>query len=265
LIPMQPGVCFMHLSRKAKKMKSSFLFIALLLSITSYAQKIDKELGPFTKVLIGPGINIELIQSDEEHIHMVSDTELLHDISINVDNDELKVYFPYKDFSFRDEDGEIAHGKYSLENTPYEGIRVYGKLYFNDLKSVDFRGEEKLLCNGNIRSEDLTLKIYGDTQVKLNDFDVEKLTLKCYGENENEILHGNVWDFKITSYGERRVMTKGMRCENIKLTSFGESDIDVYAENSLKVRVLGEGNIRYKGDPQLKEFSLGEADIQKID
>jgi len=246
-------------------MKASLLIITFLISFSSFAQKINKELGPFSKVLVGPGINLELIQSNDERIQLVSDTELLNDISISVDNDELKVYFPYKDFSFKDDDGEIAHGKYSLENTPYEGIRVYAKLYFRNLETIDFRGEEKLFCRDKIHADEFTMKIYGETEVRMSSLQVDELTVKTYGENEVELLEGDVMEFKITSFGENTVKTKGMKCENIKLTSFGESDLDVYAENSLKVKVIGEGNIRYKGNPTVKEFNLGEANISKID
>ncbi|GEM_PF-2054010 len=247
-------------------MKKLFTVLSLfiLVSSNSFAQKIEKDLEPFNKILIGPGVNLELIRSDHEKIHIVSESELVHDLTIAVDRGELKVYFDYKNFDFTD-DNNFANGKYTLENTPYEGIRIYAKLYFRDLEELDFRGDQKLFCKDEIRNEEFEMKIYGECEVKLSAINVINGAIKSYGENEIEVLGGNSENLKIISYGESEIKVQGVRCEDIKLTSFGESEIEVFAENILKVKVIGEGEIRYKGDPEVKEFNLGEAHVYRID
>jgi hypothetical protein len=244
-------------------MKTISTFLLLLITTLGYSQNIEKEVEPFSKILIGPGINIELIKSDVERIQLVSDSKLIHDLKIEVEKGALKIYFDYKNFSFDDNDSP-SHSKYSLADTPYEHVKVYGKIYYTRLNSIDFRGENKLFCKENLKSEDFELKIYGESEVKLAEINALTLLVKTYGKNEIKLLGGHVDEMKITTHGENEISSTGLKCDELKITSFGESELEVFANKTLNVKVIGEGSIRYAGDPEVKEFNLGEATISSI-
>ncbi len=245
-------------------MKSIITSLTIFFTINAYSQSIETNVVPFKELMIGPGISIELIKSNEEKIHLVSNSPLIQDLMIEEGEDALKIYFDYKDFSFSDDDSSPAHGKYSLENTPYQGVKVYGKIYYKHLESIDFRGDDKLFAKDDIEAEDFLLKIYGDSEVKLAAIYGYSLKLKAYGENEISILDGRVDKMKINSYGENDIYTSGLKSEELKIVSFGESDMEVCAAESLNVKVIGEGSIRYAGDPHVKEFNLGEASVSRL-
>ena len=242
------------------------IIILLLTSIPSFvfAQSIEKNLPSFSDVMIGPGINIEFIKSNAEKVYLVSTSELIHDLFIDVENGTLKIYFDHKDFSFDNDNTSPSHGKYSLNGTPYEHVKVYAKVYFVELNNIDFRGEEKLFCKDKINTNDFTLKSYGTGEIKLAEVNAMSLKIRAYGENEIKIIGGSVEEMKITCYGLNEINTQDLKSRTLKITSYGESELKVYAVESLNIKVIGEGSIQYAGDPKVKEFSLGEATVSRL-
>ncbi len=245
-------------------MKAIITTLAVLLTVTAYSQSIERNVETFKELMIGPGINIELIKSDVEKIHLVSDSPLIKDLTIEDDGIGLRIYFGYKNFSFDDDDDSPANGKYTLENTPYEGIRVYGKIYYKQLNTIDFRGDGKLFSKDDVVTDQFLMKIYGESEVKLSGIKAFSYRLKAFGENEIYVLGGHVEEMKITTYGENEIFTSNLKSEQLKITSFGESEMEVHAAETLNIKVIGEGSIQYSGEPKVKEFNLGEASISRL-
>ncbi|MEQ8880552.1 MAG: DUF2807 domain-containing protein, partial [Cyclobacteriaceae bacterium] len=75
----------------------NLLFVSIIMMTCSPSigqeHKIARNLGSFDRILIGPGVNVELIESDKEFIELVSDDEAMYDLDIEVKDNQLKVNY----------------------------------------------------------------------------------------------------------------------------------------------------------------------------
>ena len=251
-------------------MKTSVLILSfcIFLSISLTAQKIEQDVDPFSKLQIGPGINVELIKSTSERVILASEDEEIEDIEIKVTNGTLKIGFENIDM---DKDGwdwndqEITFSRYSLSGTPYENVKIYAKIYFKQLKELEFRGDEKLFTKDILIKETFNLRVLGKAQLKIAGIRADDLTIKAYGESVLEILQGSSGQLNIKAYGENKLQLSQLQADQSKITSIGENQIQVYADAILKIKSIGTGIVEYKGNPEVKDFNIGESEIRRLE
>src|SRR4051794_5667143 len=87
----------------------------------------------------------------------------------------------------------------------YQGTVVTAVIIYKTLHELSLRGDEKQLCKSAITGDAFTLKIYGESDVVLNEVKIDKLTVATYGECNVTFLSGSVTSQKYTAYGEGKI------------------------------------------------------------
>lgn len=241
------------------------LFFGILLTAVSNGQAQSKtySVEGFDKVIVSPHISVTFIEGDTESVVIESISEPLDKMNVEVEGKTLRLYLDGAKFVTKSErvEGEEWKGKRSI----YKGTIATATVTYKTLEELSLRGEETFICQSPIAMEHFRLKIYGESQVYLNEVDLERLQTTIYGESYLELKEGRIGRQKITAYGETRVNTLGVSSTSAKITAYGEGSYRIKVSDRLKVTAYGEATVAYEGDPDVdKGIVIGEASIQKI-
>jgi len=256
-----------QLNQIAKKSSSvifpliTFLFCSGYTAAQSKLKVVDTE--PFEKVIISPHIEVIFKEGDKESVSIESITVPIEKLNIVVKNNTLNVYLDGAKTT-TDKKKENING--NKRKTPiYKSTVVRAIITYKKINSLDLRGEEKFVFESNLISDKLRLKIYGESQVYLNEVDIKNLQVSIYGESYLEIIKGEIEKQKFTAYGESKVNTAGIVNTETRLTAYGDGTFQFNVSERLKITSYGEATISYSGSPNLnKGIVIGETKITKI-
>ncbi|MAP54211.1 head GIN domain-containing protein [Altibacter sp.] len=142
-----------------------------------------------------------------------------------------------------------------------KGIRV--TVPFQDISLIELVGSGDIKTKDPIRSTALELAVIGSGDVIL-DVDTENLDAKVTGSGDM-VLAGRTTNLELKLSGSGDF--KGMDLEALNTEAFvsGSGDAKVTANNSLKARVNGSGDIRYSGNPSKSDTKVsGSGSIKSM-
>ncbi|WP_299438481.1 DUF2807 domain-containing protein [uncultured Aquimarina sp.] len=242
-----------------KHLLTLLLVTSIQLGIAQTRTTVDS----FEKVIISPHIEATFVESNEESVIIEESTEPEDKINIEVKGNVLRVYL--------DDAKETTKNETVIINGTKRQVPIYkGKVLtitvnYKQLKTLSIRGEQATLCKSKIDRETFRLKIYGESQIVLNDVNLEYLDVDIYGASTLEIKNGNIENQKITAYGESFTNLLGVDNKNTKLKAFGEAEFKIQASNRIKLTAFGEARLYYKGDASIqKGLNIGEVKISEI-
>ncbi|MGB3606417.1 head GIN domain-containing protein [Psychroserpens sp.] len=238
------------------------VIIIISLSQTVLAQTKVKT-APFSKVVISPHIETTFIQGDEESVTILERTEPEDKINIVVKGETLSVYL--------DDAKETTKTEKMVKNGMKMTVPIYkGKVLtivvtYKTIEELSLRGEQRTLCESRIDVEDFNLKIYGESQVTLNEVNFTELDVDIYGESQLTIHKGTVKYQKITAFGEAKINLVAIENEVTKLKAYGETEFIINASKDIKFTSYGEAQLHYKGNATVKTgLSFGDSTIERI-
>jgi len=227
------------------------------------AQSKTFDVKNFDKVIISPHIEVVFKAGDKESVIIESMTEPINKIHVEVKGSTLHVYLD--DAKMVTKSKKDDYNK-NYKNQIYNGTVVKATVIYKKVKTFSLRGEERFEFESPIDANKLTLNIYGESQVYMNDVTVQDLKVTIYGESYLKIEKGNIVNQKITSYGESKVNTLEADNKSTKVTAYGEGSFQFNVSEKLKIISYGEATVAYKGDAVLDNgLSIGEVEIVKID
>ncbi len=245
-----------------KYLKYSFAIIALI-SVEIAVAQTKKTVNTFEKVIISPHIQATFVESNEEAVIIEESTEPENKINIEVKGNTLRVYL--------DDAKETTKNETLVINGTKRQVPIYkGKVLtitvnYKQLKTLSIRGEQATLCKSKIAAETFRLKIYGESQIVLNEVNFEYMDVDIYGASTLEIKKGTIGNQKITAFGESFTNLLGVNNKNTKLKAFGEAEFKINASNRIKLTAFGEARLYYKGDASIsKGLNIGEVAISEI-
>tara|TARA_R110002050_G_scaffold56512_4_gene127212 strand:- start:26941 stop:27681 length:741 start_codon:yes stop_codon:yes gene_type:complete len=244
-------------------LKNQITAIILLLVTGISAQLKVAPVASFNKVIISPHIQVTFVEGETESVRIANSTVPIDKINIEVVGKTLRVYLEGAKEITKSE--KVYKKGYKRKQSIYNGTIVKATITYKNLKELSLRGEEKMVCKSAFVQDKLKLKIYGESQVYLNEVALGELNITVYGESFLEIKKGSIDYQKITAYGETKINTLGISNKSTKITSYGEGSYRVNVSDKLKVTAYGEATIAYQGNPDVyKGIIIGEATIQKI-
>lgn len=92
------------------------------------------------------------------------------------------------------------------------------------------------------------VNIHGACDLEISDFDAHDFTYKLSGAGDLE-MDGKVDNLEIKISGAGDADTTDLKAKNVKVSISGAGNADVYAEESIRARISGVGNLTYHGDP----------------
>ena len=245
---------------KLKTCISVLLFFAVKITV---AQSIN-QVNHFDKVIVSPNIEVTFIEGDEEKVIIEKSTVSDDKINIKVNGKTLRIYL--------DDAKELVRNEKKYENGNkvkrpiYKGTVVTATVMYKTLEELSVRGEETIVCKSVLKGDKFRLKIYGESEVFLNDVNLDELQTTIYGESILVIKAGSVKEQKYTAYGESKINSLGINSNTTKITVYGESNFQINVSDEIKLTAFGEAVVEYKGNPTItKGLNIGEVKINKID
>lgn len=240
-----------------------FLIIFVLSIVQTVAQTKTFLVDNFDKVIVSPHIKVDFIQADNESI-------VINDIRVSIDKFNIEasgktLHIYLDDAKTTTKNKTEKTNNYRIKNSIYNGTIVNATIYYKTLNELSLRGEEKFVCKSLINTDQFKLRIYGESEVQLNDVKLNTLNTIIYGESILEIKKGTIANQKITSYGESIINALDVETDSAKITLYGESNVNINVSQEIKITSYGEANIKYKGNPKInKGIIIGETTIEKI-
>ncbi|MDX1461524.1 MAG: head GIN domain-containing protein [Marinirhabdus sp.] len=125
---------------------------------------------------------------------------------------------------------------------------------FTDLSEVSLTGSGDVTSNSTLRGSNLTLNVTGSGDMNLN-IEGDTVDAKVTGSGDM-VLSGtaNNLEVKVTGSGDFEGFT--LSAKNTEAYISGSGDAEVTANEGLKARVHGSGDIRYKGNPGMSDTKV---------
>ncbi|PLW99261.1 MAG: hypothetical protein C0591_03050 [Marinilabiliales bacterium] len=221
-------------------MKHTTLFIVLLflyVGIRVNAQAVkDCSVTSFNEVIFEGSARWVLIPSSEEKVVIESKSEDVFDyIDIKQSAGELTI-------NTTDKQKNITQ--------LFKSVTI--KVYFKSLQSVSLSGTGSVITDNTIEANKLTLKLSGsgnmDLDVKCSQFEGH-----MYGTGELEVS-GDADKAVVKVDGVGGFDGYELITKNMDVTVSGVGGAKVNATKTLTATLNGVGSIRYKGDPETKNF-----------
>lgn len=227
------------------------------------AQNKTFNVSSFDEVIISPHIEVIFERADTESVVIENIDVSMDKLNVEVKGNTLHIYLD--DAKVYTKSEKVDYDDYKGKHAIYNGTIVSAKVYFKDLEEISLRGEETHKVKSILNGEELTLKIYGESDVYLSEIDVEKFFATMYGESYLEVKEGIAKRQRILSYGEGEINTLGVKNTSAKVTAYGEGKVSLTVSDDLKITAYGEASIHYKGSPMVNRgIVIGEANIHQI-
>ena len=236
----------------------------LLLGIqNTEAQNKTFNVSSFDEVIISPHIEVIFEKSDHESVVIENIDVSMDKLNVEVKGKTLHIYLD--DAKVYTKSEKVEYDDYKGKHSIYNGTIVSAKIYFKDIEELSLRGDETHKVNSVLEGEELTLKIYGESEVYVKEIEVDEFYATMYGECYLEVKNGTAIRQRIISYGEGEINTFGVQNTTAKITAYGEGRVKINVSDELKVTAYGEASIHYKGSPIVNRgLVLGEANIHQV-
>ena len=245
---------------KLKTCISVLVFFACKITVAQNTTRVDH----FDKVIVSPSIEVTFIEGDEEKVTIEKSTVSDDKINIKVNGKTLRIYLDDAKEVVKTE--EVYENGNKVKRPIYKGTVVTATVMYKTLEELSVRGEESIVCKSVLKGDKFRLKIYGESEVFLNDVSLDELQTTIYGESSLVIKAGSVKEQKYTAYGESKINSLGINSNTTKITVYGESNFQINVSDEIKLTAFGEAVVEYKGNPTItKGLNIGEVKINKID
>ncbi len=224
-------------------------------------QALSQPLSTFSKIQVGPLINVVLQQGESEHIRLEYDGIAEDKLNYMVKGKTLHIYLDDARYTVKQE--TVINAGLSQKVPIYRGVTITAYVTYKALDEIQFRGEEHLSCSDSLQSDKFKLKVFGESEVTLAHLQSRRLKVHAYGENSISIKTGDASLQKFRLFGENRINTEYLAADRIKTNSFGESEMKLSSSHKLNVLSFGSMKMEYAGDPQFKRIVLGDANIDQ--
>ena len=243
--------------------------LVLLLVLTALgiqhttAQQKTFTVESFDEIIISPHIEVIFEKADKESVVIENIDVSMDKLHVEVKGKTLHVYLD--DAKVYTKSEKVKYDDYKGKQAVYKGTIVSAKIYYKDLKEISLRGDETHKVESILDGEKLSLKIYGASEVYLQEVQVDQFYATMYGECYLEVKNGAANRQRIISYGESEANTFGVKNATAKVTAYGEARIKLNVRDELKVTAYGEASVHYKGSPMVNRgLVLGEATIHQV-
>ncbi|WP_341227790.1 DUF2807 domain-containing protein [uncultured Arcticibacterium sp.] len=221
--------------------------VVLFAATASNAQKVH--VNHFDKVVVNPDIEVVFVHGSEESVNIKRSFIDEDKIQIKVENNSLKL---------------SIEGRNLDKNYKHNGTKAYLVVTYRDLEEVVLKGDQDVLFENKLVARDFEINIYGDSEVTMNEVDIDFMETNIYGDHTLRIKSGNINNHDYTVFGDCDVNTMNVDNDVTKLVIFGDASFDIHVNELLKIKTLGDADVTYSGNPKIsKGLSLGDTSIRR--
>jgi len=120
------------------------------------------------------------------------------------------------------------------------------------------------VSTGRVIVPSLRVKINGSGDITLMELKADDLSLNVNGSGNLRINDGNVGEQDIDINGSGNFQAEDLASKVTNINIGGSGDITVWVVDTLDVRIMGSGNVRYYGRPTVSSTGNGSGDITNL-
>ena len=210
---------------------------------TTTYQSETRTVSGFERVLLHSQHENELVitQGETEALTIEAPADILPRIRSQVRQGRLTIEL----------EGGLAEKISDALTTSLSRPRIRYHLAVKDLSELEIRAVATVEMT-RLATPQLALKISGVADVRIDSLTAERLTLEFRGPGRVEIA-GQVVEQQVDLFGPGLYYAHDLASCRARVGLRGMGQAQVWAEDSLEVRVDGPGGVTYRGRPQVKQ------------
>ncbi len=195
----------------------------------------SRDISAIQTVKTSGSIDVEIREGNDYSLIVENDENLIPYVITDVNNGVLNIHYK---------------NGYSVMNDHAKVI-----ITAPSLNKLVTSGSGDINSNGTIKSnQQLQINTSGSGDVNVS---VDAPSVKVTGSGSGNIsLSGRTKDFDCKISGSGDVKCANLKSENAVIQVSGSSDVHVFASVSLKVNVMGSGDVTYSGNPTSPEIHI---------
>jgi len=240
----------------------ALITIAVAFSISvAFAQSDEQPLAAFDRIVASQFVNVVLEKGEKESIRLEYSGVNPDEVNVKIRRKKLHIYLDNARLVEKQE--KFYYNGYKHSRSRYSNSYVTAYITYRELRGLEIRGEEGLVCNGAITSNKFKLKVYGENDVTLSSIQVNKFKASIFGSNQIEIKSGTAGHQLYRLFGENKIDTQNLVSNTTASRIYGEGRLTLNANDELRIIAFGEPEIRLNGPARInKGLILGSADIK---
>ncbi|MFA7272846.1 MAG: head GIN domain-containing protein [Crocinitomicaceae bacterium] len=219
-----------------------------MLSPSSPVKKVSassqiREVGHFTKVMVGSSFSIFITQGDQESVRLEVDERYIDLVITEVKNNELNIKF--------------KNGSH-IKNADKVEVHIMMKT----IEEFHFSGAIHAKSMNTLNADKLKIDCSGAAEI---DFDLNCDELNVISSGAAEMnLKGKSNRFDLNGSGASDIDADDFVVENSKMTISGASEIKCHVTGDLQISTSGASDVEYKGNPKTVDInSSGASKVKK--
>jgi hypothetical protein len=229
-------------------MKKLTLVIALVfttLTYAAYAQGTEtRNVSSFDQVHVSGSFEVMLAKGNTESVKIESSSLELDKIETEVEGNKLKI--------------GLKKGTY--RNTG--NIKVY--VTYKEIEGIHSSGSSSVTCNSDLKADNFELHTSGSGSIKIASLNTNALKIHNSGSGSVEVA-GTAKKQSVNISGSSKINAFDLKSEESEVSISGSGNVNINVTQSLEARVSGSGDIRYKGNPDIRNIHVsGSGNIKKV-
>ncbi len=243
-------------------MRFYLLTSAVLAAASAYAQTPETiRVSAFEKIVASPRVHVVLTKGTTESVKLECNGVSPRKVNVVSRGDRLLIYLDHARFVEKKQ--RVVSDGFTRKIDRYEDVSVTAYVTYRELKSIEMRGEQDLVCDEPLNANKLKLIAYGTTNLMLDSLIANKVKVKLYGENRLRVRAGAVEHQVYRLYGKNRIDNQGLVSETIKTSIYGEGVLRINASDEVHINAFGEPLVKVDGNARVyKGILIGRTDIQ---
>jgi hypothetical protein len=186
-------------------------------------------------------MDIHLQKGTEGNITVTTDDNLHEQLEIVVKDKEL-----------------IVKTKEGVNLKTKKGILI--TIPFEDISEVSLSGSGDITSKDKIIADEFKASVHGSGDIVL---ELEASKAEAIIDGSGDLtLTGSAAELKVKVVGSGDFWGFNLKTQTADAAVTGSGDARVYADKNLKARIIGSGDITYKGNPENKDLkTIGSGDI----
>ena len=216
--------------------------IALICGVAAYGQNLTKyelKVGEFNELKVVDGINV--------------------DYKCNNDSAGLAVFtsLPEKAsaFIFNNKKGKLSM-QISTESVGMKDMPTV-TVYSKSLTKVENSGDSTVRVLSVAKGPKFAATLMGNGRLAIRNIEMVEVNGKIATGNGTLVLDGSCEKANYTFMGTGVIQADGMKAELVSVKASGTGSIGVWAVSKLSIMGAGSTKVYYKGNPEIKNRSVG--------
>lgn len=206
----------------------------------------NREVSAFSEITLRVPAKVHLEQGKKQSVEITAKESVLEEIITEVKGRELVIRFSTKSALFKDFDSAK--------------IEIY--ITVPEIGALSVSGSGDIINDGQIDTRILDVAVSGSGNVMLDDLKAERVKVTVSGSGDVKLAgSGKTADLNVAVSGSGNFRGIDFPAEDVDVKMSGSGNVDVYAENSLKVRAAGSGDVTYRGNPSIDQSILGSGKV----